>query len=70
VTDNIFLDSFRKNSIYVDPVIDGLFDHDVKLPVIKNLVSNLRYHNCKKQTRHMENDTAKELTTHQSNVTG
>jgi hypothetical protein len=67
VNDNIFIDNSRKDSIYIDPVIDGLSDHDAKLLVIKNVGSILHYHICEKQL--MNNDTAKELTTHVSNVT-
>jgi hypothetical protein len=56
-----------KDHICIEPVIDGLSDCDAKLPVIKNIESTL---NCQetRQTRLINNDSAKEVTTHVSNV--
>jgi hypothetical protein len=69
VTENIFIDNHRRDSIYVDPVADGLSDHGAKLLVIKYIGLILYYRNCENQTRLMNNDNAKECTTHLSNVT-
>jgi hypothetical protein len=69
VTNNIFIDNLRKDSIYIDPVTEGLSDHDAKLLVIQNIGLILYYHNCENLTRLMNNDIAKECTTHLSNVT-
>jgi hypothetical protein len=44
-------------------------DHDAKHLVVKNMESILHYHNHEKQTRLMNNNSAKEFTTHLSNVT-
>jgi hypothetical protein len=67
VISDIFVGSCRKDCIYIEPVIDGLSDHDAKLLVIRNIESILNY-NYEKQTRLINNDTAGEFTTHLSNV--
>lgn len=63
-TSNIFIDSCRKGSIYVDPLIGGLSDHVGEVPVIKNVGSVLRYHSCEIKTIFMNSDIAKEFMTH------
>jgi exonuclease III len=35
--DNVFIDSSRKEHISIEPVINGLSDHDTQLLVIKNI---------------------------------
>lgn len=50
VIGNTFIGSSRKDCIYVKLVIDGLSEHDTKLPVIKNIDFILHYHNYKNQT--------------------
>jgi hypothetical protein len=45
--DNVFIDCSRKEHISVEPVINGLSDHDVLL-VIKNIESISNYHNYRK----------------------
>jgi hypothetical protein len=53
--------------IFALPVIDGLSYHDAKVVVKKYIESILNYNNYKKQTRLIDNDIAKEFTSHQSN---
>lgn len=45
---NIFIDNNRKDFIYIEPVLGGLSDHDVKLLVVRNTELFLNYHNYKK----------------------
>jgi hypothetical protein len=65
--DNVFIDSSRKHHISIEPVINGLSDHDAQLLVIKNIESFSNYHNYRKRTRLINNDTIKEFITHLSN---
>jgi hypothetical protein len=65
--DNVFMDSSRKEHISIEPVINGLSDHDAQLLVIKNIESISNYHNYRKQTRLINKDTVKEFITHLSN---
>jgi hypothetical protein len=66
-TDNVFIDSSRKEHISIEPVINGLSDHDAQLLVIKNIESISNYHNYRKRTRLINKDTVKEFITHLSN---
>jgi hypothetical protein len=56
---NIFIDNIRKDCIYMEPVLGGLADHDVKLLVVRNTELILNYRNHKKQARLINNDTPK-----------
>jgi hypothetical protein len=66
-TDNAFIDSSRKYHISIEPVINGLSDHEAQLLVIKNIESIFNYHNYRKQIRLINNDTIIEFITHLSN---
>jgi hypothetical protein len=63
-TDNVFIDSSRKENISIELVINGQSDHDAQLLVIKNIQSVSNYHNYRKQTRLINKDTVKEFITH------
>jgi hypothetical protein len=45
-----FMDSSRKEHISIEPVINGLSDHDAQLLVIKNIELISNYHNYRKLT--------------------
>jgi hypothetical protein len=67
-TDDIFIDSSRKDHIFIEPVISGLSDHGVLLLVIKNIESISNYHNYRQQIWLIKNETIKEFITHLSNA--
>jgi hypothetical protein len=46
--DNVFIDSSRKEHIYIELVINGLSYHDAQFLVIKNIESISNYHNYRK----------------------
>jgi hypothetical protein len=46
--DNVFIDSSRIEHSSMEPVINGLSDHDAQLLVIKNIESISNYHNYRK----------------------
>jgi hypothetical protein len=66
--DNVFIDSSRKEHISIEPVINGLSDHDAQLLFIKNIESISSYRNYRKGTRLIKRDTVKELINIRENI--
>jgi hypothetical protein len=65
--DNVFIDSSRIEHISIEPVTNGLSDHDTQLLGFKNIESISKYHNYRKRNRLINKDTIKEFITHLSN---
>jgi hypothetical protein len=68
VIGNIFIGTRRKDRTYIEPVIDGLSNHDAKLLVIKKYRTNCKLSVTRNKLRLINSDTAKAFTTHLSNV--
>lgn len=60
---NAVIDSFMKDHISIEPVVNELSHHYAELLVIKNIKSTSNSHNYVK-TRLINNDTVTEFTTH------